>query len=462
MRQAKLRDARLFTLSVQNLSPGNNKTYTYYLYDGSTLVNSIIKTDKSQVTFPAITTVNTTQYTLYMVATGYCGNTGQSAIIPITTSPTNVIAQMFIENGANKGCAPFNTTFINNSTGGDSYKYTIYDSNHNVIDIRQGGTAPLPYTFDTPGIYYVTITTVNSCTNLESPPSEVDVYTVPQPQFTADTMVGCKSLTVTFTNQTPDDPTIHATSLIYDWDFGDNSHASGFSPGPHTYFTKGSPFTVTLTATNPLTNCINVISKNAYITVTPPPSAAFSENTDSVTSIPNYSFSFLDQTTNGPVSWLWDFGDKSQGSTKEDPEHIFPDTGLYKITLTTGNATGCDSVVSHYVRITGTPGQLFLPNAFEPDGGTTELKTFMAKGSGIKEWHLQIFNNYSQLIWETSKLDDKGTPVEGWDGTANGARMPQGVYIWQASATFINGTVWKGNVLNNSLPKRVGTIHLIR
>ncbi len=451
-----------FTLSVQNLSPGNNKTYTYYLYDGSTLINSIVKTDKSQVTFPAITTVNTTQYTLYMVATGFCGNTGQSAIIPITTSPTNVVAQMFIENGANKGCAPLNATFINNSTGGDSYKYTIYDTNHNVIDIRQGGTAPLPYTFDTPGIFYVTITTVNSCTNLESQPSEVDVYTVPQPRFTADDTLGCKNLTVTFTNQTPDDPTIHATSLIYDWDFGDNSHATGFSPGPHTYFTKGSPFTVTLTATNPITNCINVISKNAYITVTPPPSAAFSENPDSVASIPDYSFSFIDQTTNGPVSWLWDFGDKSQGSTSEDPVHIFPDTGIYKVTLTTGNVSGCDSVISHYVRITGVPGQLFLPNAFEPDGGITELKTFMAKGSGIKEWHLQIFNNFSQLMWETSKLDDKGVPVEGWDGTFNGVRMPQGVYIWQASATFINGTEWKGNVIHNSLPKRVGTIHLIR
>jgi len=452
-----------FTLSVQNLSPGNNKNYTYYLYNGPTLVfPPIIKTDKSPVTFPAITTVNTTQYTLYMVATGFCGNTGQSAIIPITTSPSSVVAQMFIENGANKGCAPFNATFINNSTGGDSYKYTIYDANHNVIDIRPGGAAPLPYTFDTPGIFYVTITTVNSCTNLESPPSEVEVYTVPQPAFSADVTLGCKNLAVTFTNLTPDDPSIHASSLIYDWDFGDNSHATGFSPGPHTYFTAGSPFTVTLTATNPVTNCTNVVSKKAYITVTSPPAVAFTEKPDSITSIPNYSFSFIDHTTNGPVKWLWDFGDKSQGSTSEDPEHTFPDTGLYKVTLTAENIAGCDSLVAHYVRITGVPGQLYLPNAFEPDGATLELKTFMAKGSGIKEWHLQIFNNFSQLMWETSKLDDKGAPVEGWDGTFNGKPMPQGVYIWQVSARFINGTEWKGNVIKNSLPKRAGTIHLIR
>jgi len=105
---------------------------------------------------------------------------------------------------------------------------------------------------------------------------------------------------------------------------------------------------------------------------------------------------------------------------------------------------------------------LFLPNAFEPDGNTTALQTFMAKGTGIKEWHMQIFNNYSQLIWETTKLDSNGAPIEGWDGTFKGVPMPQGAYVWQASATFINGSQWKGNVINNSLPKRTGVIHLIR
>jgi len=177
--------------------------------------------------------------------------------------------------------------------------------------------------------------------------------------------------------------------------------------------------------------------------------------------VPNYTFSFLDESTNSPISWVWTFGD-GKGSTSENPTHTYLDTGAYTVTLTTTNNQGCDSTATHIVQVKGIPGQLFLPTAFEPDGGTLELKTFMAKGSGIREWHLQIFNNYSQLVWETSKLDDKGAPVEGWDGTFNGAPMPQGVYVWQASATFINGTVWKGNVLNNSLPKRVGTIHLIR
>ncbi|MFI5137725.1 MAG: PKD domain-containing protein [Sphingobacteriales bacterium] len=452
-----------FTLAVDNFSPGNNQSYTYYLYNGATLVQQITKTDKSEVQFNPITTKSTLQYTLYMVATGFCGNTGQSNIIPITISVTNVIAQMFIENGTNTGCVPLTLNFINNSFGGDNYYYTIYDVNHTVVDRRQGGNAPLPYTFNTVGTYYVTITAGNSCTTVESSPAlRVDVYPVPFPQFTADNTTGCKNVTVNFTNQTPDDPSIQAKSLVYDWNFGDGSaHASTFLPPPHVYNFKKSPFTVTLTATNPVTNCTNVISKTAYINVTAPPATQFTEKPDSIASIPNYHFNFIDLTTGNPATWHWTFGD-GQSSASQNPGHTYADTGVYKVTLTAATASGCDSTISHIVRVTGVPGQLYLPNAFEPGGGTIELKTFMAKGSGIRVWHLQIFNNFSQLIWETTKLDDKGAPVEGWDGTFKGVAAPQGVYVWQASATFINGTEWKGNVINNSLPKRVGVIHLIR
>jgi len=452
-----------FTLAVDNLSPGNNQSYTYYLYNGATLVQQVTKTDKSEVQFNPITTNSTIQYTLYMVATGFCGNTGQSNIIPITISVTNVVAQMFIENGVSKGCAPFSATFVNNSFGADNYYYTIYDVNHNVVDRRQGGTTPLPYTFSTPGTFYVTVTAANSCSTVESnPPIRVDVYPIPSPAFTTDVTTGCRELTVTFTNQTPGDPNIQATSLLYDWDFGDGSaHALGYTPPPHVYSFKNSPFTVTLTATNPVTNCSNAISQAGYINVAAPPATQFIEKPDSVTSVPNYHFDFIDQTTGNPVSWAWTLGDGST-SASQNPGHTYLDTGFYKVTLTTASATGCDSTITHIVRVTGIPGQLFLPNAFEPAGGTLELRTFMAKGSGIKQWHMQVFNNYSQLVWETTKLDDKGAPVDGWDGTFNGQPAPQGVYIWQISATFINGTEWKGNVLKNSLPKRVGVVQLIR
>ncbi len=452
-----------FVLAVDNYSPGTNQKYDYYLYDGPTLVQQITVTNKSEVRFNPINTTTTKQYSLYMVATGFCGTTGESSIIPITISASGINAQMFLENGTDKGCAPFTTTFINNSFGADTYYYTIYDVNNTVLDRRQGGTAPLPYTFATAGTYYVTITAANSCSTIESAPKiRIDVYNVPVPQFTADVTSGCKDVTVNFTNQTPGDVNTQATALLYDWDFGDGSpHSLAFTPPPHTYNFKNAPFTVTLTANNSVTNCSGVATKTAYINVTAPPLTDFTETPDSVITYPDYHFSFIDKTTGNPVSWKWNFGD-GQTSTTQNPGHTYIDTGLYKVTLTTALQSGCDSTITHNVRITGVPGQLYFPNAFQPSSSIPELKIFMPKGSGMKVWHLQIFNGFSQLIWETTKLDSKGGPVDGWDGTFKGAALPQGVYIWEASATFINGTDWKGNTIGNSLPKRTGTINLIR
>jgi len=450
-----------FVLKVKNTSPGNNVSYVFYLYDGSTLIQTINKADKSDAVFNSITTNVTKTYTVYMDATGTCNNTAESTHVPVVVSPSSVDAQMFIQNNANKGCVPFTATFVNNSFGGENFYYTIFDKNKNVLDQFTASRADFTYTFNTVGTYYISLTGSDNCSTNESPQTRVDVYPVPQPQFDADVKSGCNRILVHFTNLTADAPTAPASSLAYLWVFGDGTQATGFTPPTHIFAHRATPYTVTLTATNPATGCSNIIAKQNFITVTNPPGTQFAVKPDTVISIPYYHFSFVDVTSGNPISWYWTFGDGAT-STRRNNEYTYADTGLYKVTLTTANSQGCDSTVSHMVRITGVPGQLFLPNAFEPAGLSTQLRTFMAKGSGIKKWHMQIFNNYAQLVWETSTLSEKGEPVDGWDGTFKGMPAPQGVYVWQVSATFINGTEWKGNVVKDSSPKRVGVVHLIR
>lgn len=457
-----------FTVTVQNASPGNNKSYTYHLYDPGTQQDvqpAITHTDKT----PAVFTVTSTlakSYKLYMVAEDICGNTTKSIEWPISVSPPDFVAKTFVTDNNNKGCVPFATSFVNASTGGDTFTYNIYDPAGNVTHITAGGLgSTLPYTFSQAGVYHVSITATNGCSSIESDKLVVTVNPLPLPAFSANVTTGCKTLLVNFTNNTQaPDANSNASSYQYDWDFGDGStHAMEQNPAPHLYRFSNTPFTVTLLVTNPVTGCTTTAVKNSYITVNPPPFTAFGVKPDTTISIPNYRFTFVDQTTNGPERWLWYFGD-GQTSSNRNPAHTYADTGTYTVTLTTYRGD-CDSVILHKVHITGIPGQLYLPNAFMPTSGSTELQKFIAKGSGIKKWHLQVFNNYGQLMWETDKLTDpKGTPVngDGWDGTFRGAPVQQGVYIWQASATFINGTEWKGMSYNNSLPKRTGTINLIR
>jgi PKD repeat protein len=452
-------------IKVKNTSPGTNKYYDFYVYDGTIRVDSKHVLDKSDVVFdPLGPPHNDKFYTIYVIATDLCDNTSQSTPIPINIFPATFVPLFFPKDNKSAACYPFTATFVNISSGGDNFFYRIFDANGVKVDEIQGSKTEQPYTFATPGTYFVSIVAENPCATFESTERiKFEAYPQPLPNFDADIPSGCKAITVHFTNTTPVNGITNPQSLSYEWDFGDGTaHFFGYTPLPHVYGSKNSPYTVTLKVTNLATGCTDVITKTEFIKVNSAPNVDFAASPGFVTKIPNYHFAFDDETSGNPVSWQWDFGDNTT-STQQNPGHTYADTGTYKVTLKVTNREGCDSTVSHNVQITGVPGQLYIPNAFMPASSTSELRTFVVKGSGILTWRMQIFNNWGQLIWETTKLDSKGEPVESWDGLYKGIPAQQGVYIWQASAQFINGTEWKGMQYGpNTLPKRTGVIHLIR
>ena len=61
--------------------------------------------------------------------------------------------------------------------------------------------------------------------------------------------------------------------------------------------------------------------------------------------------SFTDLSTNGPSTWLWDFGD-ANSSSAQHPTHTYAVAGTYNVQLTVCNAFGCNST-SATVVITG-------------------------------------------------------------------------------------------------------------
>ncbi|OOQ61664.1 PKD domain-containing protein [Mucilaginibacter pedocola] len=456
-------------IKLKNTSPGNNAKYDFFVYDGDIKVFQETRTDKSDVTFPVLGPPTKDKfYSVYVVATDFCDNTDKSIAIPINIFPATFVPLFFAKDNKTAACYPFTAAFENISSGGDTFLYRIYDAptGGNKVDEIQGSKTEQPYTFNAPGTYYVSIVAINTCATFESTERiKFEAYPKPAPNFTADVTSGCKAIKVTFANTTPANGATPPQSLTYEWDFGDGSaHFFGYTPLPHVYTAKSTSYTVTLTVTNLSTGCNDVITKPNFIQVTPAPNVDFEASPGFVTKIPNYHFAFDDKTSGNPnpVAWAWDFGDGAT-STQQNPGHTYADTGTYKVTLRVTNRDGCDSIVTHNVQITGVPGQLYIPNAFMPASSTSELRTFVMKGSGIESWRFQIFNNWGQLVWETTKLSSTGEPTETWDGTFKGAPAQQGVYVWQASAHFINGTDWKGMQYgSNTLPKRTGVIHLIR
>jgi PKD repeat protein len=350
-----------------------------------------------------------------------------------------------------KVCAPFKVNFVNNSSGANRFVYTFTNDDTGEINTAFSNTIGVyPYTFTKPGKYTIRLDAENDCSHSFTTET-VTVLAQPTASFTADKTTGCTNLAVKFKNTS-------IGAVGYLWDFGDGSPTSTEFEPQHTYTGSNINYAVTLTTTNAL-GCTNLITITDFIHIVAPPVATFTASPSNELSIPNYTFGFKDISANA-ISWEWTFGDGS-ASTLQNPSHTYANEGTYTVTLKVLNKEGCSSSTFQSVRIIGVPGYLNIPNSFMPASAKNEIKIFKAKGRGIKEWQMSVFNKWGQVLWETSQLDD-GSPLEGWDGTYKGQEQPQGVYYWKVDIKFINGSDWKGMTYDSSPPRKTGVIYLIR
>jgi hypothetical protein len=162
---------------------------------------------------------------------------------------------------------------------------------------------------------------------------------------------------------------------------------------------------------------------------------------------PDHRFSFKDvipATTN--KTWTWSMGDKTlQTKNGQEISYEYGDTGNYKVKLVvTDFSTGCKATDSVKVTVLYVPGYLYVPNAMCLGCSNYSLRQFLPLAKGLKTYHLRIYNNWGQILFETTRLDANGSPSEPWDGKYKGQVLQQDVYSWQIEGTYINGTEWKG------------------
>jgi PKD repeat protein len=429
-------------IAFKNTTKGSINTYHWDFGDGQTLTT----TDNNTVNHTYFSSVAKT-VTAKLVTETDCGSYTSEYVIRIT--PNTVQPELVVNGDEYEGCAPHTVKFFNNSKGAVFYKYDFGDGT-----IIEGNQSPetISHTFTQGGTYVVKLTASNGCSDTTTTET-IKVYPQAVTNFSADVTSACDSVTVKFAN-------LSKNALAYLWDFGDGTTSK--DPNPTHPFTDAKPsYTVSLISYSSF-GCGDTLQKIDYIKVGATPHPAFVVSPGLTIQYPNYRFTFKNDTPGDMQSYLWEFGD-GQTSTSVDAEHSYPDTGAYEVKLTAINKTGCSNTITQTVRILGVPGNLFIPNAFMPNSLVDEIRIFQAKGSGMAEWHLRVFNKWGQLIWQTTQLDDKGRPVEGWDGMMFGEKAPQGVYFWEAGAKFINGTEWAGMQYSvGSDPKKAGTFNLIR
>ena len=193
------------------------------------------------------------------------------------------------------------------------------------------------------------------------------------------------------------------------------------------------------------TGCDNIVVK-AVVKVNPVPVIdidAFAVTPAVVGQFIN-TYQFISNTA-GAVTWNWNFGDGTT-STESSPQHEYANEGAYKVSLSVSNSFGCTAMadLAKLIPVSSVP-EVFIPNTFTPNGDGKN-DGFRVFGEGISLENLSVYNQYGNLVYESSVLKDV------WDGTYNGKEVPQGSYYYTAIIIDYLGEKYS----------REGTVTLIR
>lgn len=136
----------------------------------------------------------------------------------------------------------------------------------------------------------------------------------------------------------------------------------------------------------------------------------------------------------GTQRYLW-----STGDTTPTLKVVRP--GLYSLSVSS-DPLGC-TTTEHIV--VHKDCAIDIPNAFTPNGDGHNDYFFPRQllSEGVTAFHMQVFNRWGQLLFETRELNGRG-----WNGRLNDEMQPMGVYLYRIDVRFANSREerYEGNV----------------
>ncbi len=122
----------------------------------------------------------------------------------------------------------------------------------------------------------------------------------------------------------------------------------------------------------------------------------------------------------GMASYRWSPGDTTQSI-------VINDEGMYTVEME--SLFGCTGRDSIYIKLTSDEipsNNIFIPNAFSPDGdGLNDTFMAIATSDYIQKFHMLIFDRWGGEIFESNDI------FSGWDGTMHGTPLPGGMYTYK-------------------------------
>jgi len=112
-------------------------------------------------------------------------------------------------------------------------------------------------------------------------------------------------------------------------------------------------------------------------------------------------------------------------------QSVVADSTLH-ITVTAMSNDGCPASAALVLEVKH-PDDFYVPNAFSPNGDGINDK-FSVYGTTIDHGLLRIYNQWGQLLYQTTDIKD------GWDGNYKGVPQPVGVYAYTVVAVMTDGS----------------------
>lgn len=356
-------------------------------------------------------------YQVTLNVQGSCGNDQATTQVIVHPQPS-------VDFVAKDMCLGKPTRFIPTLTNAVSTTWDFGDGGFSTV------TSPT-HTYHDIGGYEVKLVAFSNKGCRDSITKSIGINNQPKVDFAVDNPKVCLGTPVTFINNTTSDG-----NPDFFWNFGDATSENATQPNPHNYANAGN-YTVTLLAVEG--ECRDSVRRPNAVSVYPLPIAEFSYVIDDVN-----KFRAPVQFTNlssMATTYLWLFNGKDS-SDQKNPSFLFNNVGPNRVILQVQSNFGCIDTVIKLLAV-GFDGAVYAPNVFAPELGSGESTLFKPKGVDLKEYHVQVFSTYGQLLWESTKLEN-GQPVEAWDGRYKGELMPQDTYVWKIRAIFKSGKAWEG------------------
>ena len=311
------------------------------------------------------------------------------------------------------------------------------------------------FEYETPGAYDVILTVTNQFGCIDSITKETEVFYLPTADFKYS--LACEGDPILFTDLSDGfDEEVVAWRWFFNDPFksGDTSHLQD----PEWIYAENGTYTPSLIITN-ANGCVDTTEND--IEVNTVPTAAFDLYGESDEM---QGMILLEDHSEAAVEYHWTFGDGYEMWGNTPPiEHIYEEDGSYDIQLVIWNEYGCtDTADANFEFMFKT---LFIPSALSPTSRDPLVQIFKPVGRNIRNYYIAIHDTWGNIIWESTKLDRNGSPVDSWDGTLKGELLPTGVYIWWATATFKDGTIWEGTSVGDNSGSSFntsGTVTLVR